>query len=266
MNKDQFNTSMDNWMDKQKKQASSIYPVEQKMVPFNGTEILGVKANDGKVYIGVRWICNGIGLTEDQARNERSRIQRDVVLQKGGRNLTLPTNGGNQDVLVIELEFLPLWLAKISITPNMQERQPEVADRLIEYQLKAKDVLAAAFLPQETYNPYAIEDAVIASMKGLKEVKAQIAETRQEVSEIKHVVDSEVWLTEIQKSEIKRLVMSRIAALRRMGYETAHYQGLYSALNTHFGVGKYDKIPRKDFAVASDFVRGWSPKREVARE
>ena len=117
---------------------------------------------------------------------------------------------------------------------------------------------------QTPVTPYSIEDAVIASMQQLKQIKADVTETQQMVRDIGHVVDSEVWLTESQKAEIKGLVMSRIAGLKRLGYETAHYQGLYNALNTHFGVGKYDKIPRKDFSVACDFVRGWFPKR--ARE
>lgn len=126
--------------------------IEQKTVNFNGAEILGVKASDGNVYVGARWVCGGIGLSEDQTRNERKRIQTDLVLKQGGLNLTLPTNGGNQEVLCIKLEFLPLWLAKISITPNMAENNPEITKRLIEYQLKAKDVLAQAFLPQHSFN------------------------------------------------------------------------------------------------------------------
>jgi len=44
------------------------------------------------------------------------------------------------------------WLAKISITPKMQKENKEVMNKLIEYQLKAKDVLAKAFLPNiETF-------------------------------------------------------------------------------------------------------------------
>lgn len=60
--------------------------------------------------------------------------------------MTLPTKGGNQKSLCIELDYLPLWLAKISITPTMKREHPNIADKLIEYQLKAKDVLAKAFL------------------------------------------------------------------------------------------------------------------------
>lgn len=122
--------------------------IEVKTVSFMGDELMAAKDGEtGKIHVGVSYVCKGIGLSEGQTKNEKKRVQEDVVLKQGGRNFILPTAGGNQDTLCIELEFLPLWLAKITITPNMQTEQPEVADKLIQYQLKAKDVLAAAFLP-----------------------------------------------------------------------------------------------------------------------
>lgn len=39
------------------------------------------------------------------------------------------------------------WLAKIAITPTMKEERPELEETLKQYQLQAKDILAAAFLP-----------------------------------------------------------------------------------------------------------------------
>ena len=59
-------------------------------------------------FVGVKWVCQGIGLTDDQAKNERKKIGKDLVLSKGGSNLTLLTNVGEQDVLCIELDYLPL--------------------------------------------------------------------------------------------------------------------------------------------------------------
>lgn len=116
-------------------------------VDFSGDNLLAVKLKeDDKIYVGVSWVCEGIGLTKGQIQNERLKIQEDVVLKQGQRNLVLPTKGGNQQSLCIELDFLPLWLAKISITPKMQENKPEIVEKLIQYQLKAKDVLAQAFL------------------------------------------------------------------------------------------------------------------------
>ena len=120
--------------------------LDVKRVPFMGTELVAAQDKDGQVWAGVRWMCEGIGLNENQSRHERKRIQEDAVLSKGGSNLTLPTNGGTQSVLCLKLDYVPLWLAKINITPAMQRDTPELADRLEAYQLRAKDVLAEAFL------------------------------------------------------------------------------------------------------------------------
>lgn len=121
-----------------------------KDVDFNGATLRAVQDNDKTVWAGVRWICDGIGFSKGQMQNERKRLQTDLVLSKGERNFVLPTNGGKQDVQCLKLDFLPLWLAKISITPKMQRDNPELVDKLITYQLKAKDVLASAFLPEYT--------------------------------------------------------------------------------------------------------------------
>ena len=123
--------------------------VEQKVVEVAGAEILAAKTNDGKIYGAVKWICEGIGLTKGQMQSERKRVQEDLLLKRGERNLVLPTNGGMQEVLCIEITFLPMWLAKITITPTMQKESPWTVDRLLKYQLEAKDVLAAAFLGQQ---------------------------------------------------------------------------------------------------------------------
>ena len=69
-----------------------------------------------------------------------------MVLSKGVSNLTPPTNGGLQEILCLNIDFMPLWLAKISITPSMKENNPELVDKLVKYQLKAKDILAEAFI------------------------------------------------------------------------------------------------------------------------
>lgn len=121
--------------------------LEIKKVPFMGAELMAARDNDGQIWAAVRWMCDGIGLTKGQMQNERNRIHGDKVLSKGERNLVLPTKGGDQNTLCLKLDFVPLWLAKISITPTMEQEAPELAATLEQYQLRAKDVLAAAFLP-----------------------------------------------------------------------------------------------------------------------
>lgn len=117
---------------------------------FNGDNIMTVKMKDtGKSYVGVSWITQALGFNKNNHDRQVKNIQSDIVLSKGASYLTLPTKGGNQKALCIELDYLPLWLAKISITPNMKNENPEVVDKLIEYQLKAKDVLAQAFFGKQ---------------------------------------------------------------------------------------------------------------------
>jgi P22_AR N-terminal domain len=174
-----------------------------KPVNFLGDNLVAAKdENTGRIYTGVGYICKGIGLTEGQIKNEKRKIQEDVVLAKGGRNLILPTKGGNQEALAIELDFLPLWLAKISITPKMQEEQTAVAEKLINYQLKAKDVLAEAFTNNK---PQTIEDLIIMQAQSIKNLREQVTEanynatkaidsaeeTKQEVQAIREAVTLE---------------------------------------------------------------------------
>ena len=95
-----------------------------KEVDFFGDSLIATKDSNGIVWVGVKWLCDGIGLSDGQVKAERKKIQEDLVLSKGGRNLTLPTKGGNQEVLCLQLDYVPLWLAKISITPTMRENNP----------------------------------------------------------------------------------------------------------------------------------------------
>ena len=94
-------------------------------------------------------MCDGLGLSEGQRNRQLLNMGNDIVISKGISNLILPTKGGKQDILCIRHDFVPLWLAKITITPAMKQITPDLVDKLVDYQLKAKDVLAEAFLPKK---------------------------------------------------------------------------------------------------------------------
>lgn len=107
--------------------------------------------------------------------------------------------------------------------------------------------------------PISIEDAVIHSMTELKQVKARQDRTDEEINKMKLLVDNEVWLTEQNKEALSRKVKRRVFELKEEGYNNASYQAVYGALKKHFGVAKYDKIPRKYYQNAMKFVAGWYP-------
>lgn len=118
-----------------------------KDVEFNCAVLRAAQIED-IVWVGVRWVCQGLGLSDGKVKSERKKIQEDLVLKQGTRFLPLGTGNSDSEVLCLMLDYLPLWLAKISITPTMKRENPELVNRLIQYQLKAKDVLAEAFLPK----------------------------------------------------------------------------------------------------------------------
>lgn len=68
--------------------------VETKEIPFYGDTLLGVKDEDGEVWLAIRSTCIQLGFNERRARAQREKIQADKVLSKGGRNFGLLTAGG----------------------------------------------------------------------------------------------------------------------------------------------------------------------------
>lgn len=109
--------------------------------------------------------------------------------------------------------------------------------------------------------PVSIEDAIIYSMSELKSLKQQQLQQGYELSKLRLVVDNEIWITENQKAELRSAVNSRVYTLQKEEYEV-HYQAVWGALKRHFGVAKYDKIPRKFFETAMNFVNGWYPPKK----
>lgn len=100
---------------------------------------------------------------------------------------------------------------------------------------------------------------MIHTEKRQNELEAKQVQLEDNVRSLKLVVDNEVWVTEAQKSEMKDAVKRRIGSLKEK-FVDAHFQGLYGDLNTFFKVSKYDKIARKDFEQAMEFIQGWFPK------
>ncbi|MDA1581914.1 Rha family transcriptional regulator [Bacillus cereus group sp. TH228LC] len=104
-----------------------------------------------------------------------------------------------------------------------------------------------------------IEDSIIYSMTELKRVKERQQQVEEDMNKMKFLIDNEVWLTEQNKEALSRKVKRRVFELKEEGYSNASYQAVYGALKKHFGVAKYDKIPRKYYQNAMKFVSGWYP-------
>lgn len=214
---------------------------EIKTVPFMGQNLMAAKADDGTIYAGVSYICNGMGMSEGQVKAERVKIRNDSVLSKGGRSFILPTNGGPQETLCLELDYLPLWLAKISITPTMKAENPQLAERLVQYQLKAKDALAAAFLPKR---PNTMAEQLLAQAqflveqeRRLKALEASSAETSQKMDTVRDALDTMVASSITAENWQSQLNRSVRAFCMQTGFDFHKtFQQFYKETETTAGV------------------------------
>ena len=117
-----------------------------KQVDLFGDTIVAAQDKDGNIWAGISGFCKGIGLSKSQKDTQVEKIQADRTLRMGCRKFPAGVFDANNEVLALKLDYVPIWLAKINITQSMVESTPDVADKLLKYQLKAKDVLAEAFI------------------------------------------------------------------------------------------------------------------------
>ena len=114
---------------------------EIKEIPFDNGTLLGVRTPDGKVWLAVKKACLDIGLSDGQARKQVENIQEEAVLKSNCRYLAIVQKEGKRDVkreqLFLNEDVITLWLAKITLTDKMKEKNPKAYDTLINYQLKA---------------------------------------------------------------------------------------------------------------------------------
>ena len=99
------------------------------VIKINTIPIKVVKVNN-RIYVGAKWVCEGIGLSKGQMKSERKKLQSDPILINGCSKLKVQTNGGNQMVLFLEMNYLPVWLSKIN-AKSLNDKQYELAVSLI---------------------------------------------------------------------------------------------------------------------------------------
>ena len=146
-------------------------------VDFLGDQLMAAWDEEAdKVYVGVSWVCKGLGFTRRQTDTQLEKIQSDFVLSRGYRKFGAGVFDENNETLAIELDFLPLWLAKVAITPKMQTEYPELAQKMYEYQLRVKDVLVGAFIRNDN------------SMVPGSEIDARMADFDNRLREIQEIL------------------------------------------------------------------------------
>lgn len=123
-----------------------------KEVDFQENKIIAINEN-GKIYVSVSSVCDNLGMSKNLKDVQVKKIQNEELLRTASKLTRLKTSTGLKETLVIELDYLPAWLFKI----NPARFDKELKEKLMIYQLKAKDVLSDAFFGKRANNFNPIE-------------------------------------------------------------------------------------------------------------
>lgn len=254
-----------------------------KNVNLFGDSIVAAKDKDGQVWAGVRWMCEGLGLTRGQMQAERVKIQEDAVLREGERNFVLPTRGGKQEVLCLRHDFIPLWIAKITVTPSMKENNPELVDKLVQYQLKAKDVLAEAFLPKEDYQRRLSPEEMMRIQLGMLDEQGERLEgVEVRVDKLENTMTIDYGQQQELQALAKSVAVGAVGGKKARAYSYQYPQTdenvrapkmygmvisrLWHDYQDYFGVNSYKNTPTVRFDEALEYINGWAPPTNMQLE
>lgn len=242
-----------------------------KSVDVLGNQVMAAQDNSGIIWVGIRWMCQGMGMTDGQYKRQIKNIQKDLLLKGSGSNLVLNKGSGEREVFCLKLDYLPIWLAKITITEKTRTERPDFADKLLEYQLKAKDILAAAFLPKQNDFPRTTQAQIQLLAKGNVELNQRVDEVTEAVKSVKEDLekfkadvpafnaDTKEIQDKLRKKAIKVLGGKESNAYHDNSIRGYAFADIQIELRRQFGVKRYDQIKHKDVPVALKIIEEYRP-------
>lgn len=155
---------------------------------FYGDNLIALQDNaTGEIYTAIVHILRGIGFTDKQVEHQQKKILNDELLRShtlkfSGVDLNMPSVN---EIWCISQRKLPLALAKINITPTMRKKQPELSNRLLKYQDKCADVLAAVFIDHKAPDSLQpILDAIISLNNNLNSTIATLQSMNERITNL----------------------------------------------------------------------------------
>ena len=251
----------------------SLVVIEQREVEFYGDELIAVRAADGHIYVSVRHLCDALGL--DRTAQVR-RIRRQEILDeayKGCAILTPPSKGGvgggRQQLGLIRVDVVPLFLTGVSVNSVREEIRPKLA----RFQREAAKVLWEAFqqgqltadldfdalLAQDTpeAQAYRLAQAVLQLARNQLLMRAQLADHEQRLETIESQLgDTGRNVTPDQASQISQAVKAVALALGKKTNRN-EFGAVYGELYRKFGITGYKMLPAHRFDEAMKFLTDW---------
>lgn len=152
---------------------------------FYGDELIALKDNaTGEVYTAINTVLRNIGFKDSQVRYHRNKWINDLAISQGVHKFSIPSNGGYQTSDCITSRLLPFALAKINISVRTKREYPDLVKRLLLYQNKCADVLAAVFIDHASIQDVQLQEVLTVLGKIGKAINSLHGELQYTISEI----------------------------------------------------------------------------------
>lgn len=238
---------------------------EVKNIPFAGGELLGVRTEDGKVWLAVKKACLDIGLNENQARTEIKKIQDALLFRNECKKLSVKFDTQVRETLFLQEKFVPMWLAQINLTPAMQKKNADTVHKLLQYQTSAAGVLHKAFYETEEqkeafHESLGLEGEVL-------ELRGEVKNLTSSIFGLKDNLDILIESSTINTRQQQKLYA---AAKDRINYllggahsksykenSKSYFINLWNDLKERYECSSYKDLNPIHFTKALDFVSNW---------
>lgn len=221
-----------------------------KEVNFQNINMTACKTDD-KVFVGIKSVCEGLGIDHS---SQMKRINRDEILKTCVVKMTIEVAGQNREVSFMEIEALPLFLT--SITSSMCRK--EIRSKLKEFKLKAKDVLAAAFI-KKSLSPM---EELRLHYQVLETQKEEIQEVKADIKDLKENsplfnIECEELMDLVKTVGTRTLGGKPSMAYKNKSLRAKIYADIQHELRREFGVRRYKAIKRCQLEKAKEIVSNY---------
>lgn len=233
-----------------------------KNVDVMGDFITAAQDQEGNIWVGVRRMCDALDMTEGQMKRQIANIKKDMVFEAGGSDqIHLQTGQGIQEVFCIKLDYVPLWLAKITITEKTREERPDFAKKLLDYQLKAKDILAEAFLPKQE-NTGDVHGQIKLLAQGTTELYERVEGVEGRIKYLENTMNLDHGQQRKLEKAVNKTVLDVLGgkesnAYKRIGRKV--FAECNGNLKDYFKVNARGDVPRKRYEEALQYAENWKP-------
>lgn len=234
-----------------------------KKVDLMGDNVMAAKDNDGVIWAGINYFCNALGMSKGQRDKQVQKVKTDEVLKLGCSRLEAGVFDSSNETYAIRLDYIPMWLAKIQITSKTKKEHPELAEKLLNYQLKAKDILAEAFMPKQSF-PQTIPEQIQLLAQGNVQLTQRVDDLQSDIEALK--MDLPLLPVEADEinSKLKQKGTDILGGKQSNAYNDRSlrqklYINIHSNLRYNFGVNTYKAIKRSQLKQALEVVSKYEP-------